>query len=162
MYWKQEYVTISHRNITRHFWVLTYTGKKVFNYFDKTHPVVSVMTGNPPSKQCLPPHTHSPGRGSFIPVVSSMKEVCRWSGVSQGFVLARVQLFVSATFKANVHEHEHEASWVTGPLNSSTMVIPIIHNAQSSCRISYMALCVWFCMARVCESTFAGFAWMSM
>lgn len=77
------------------------------------------------------------------------------AGVSQGFVLARVQLFVSATFKANVHEHEHEASWVTGPLKSSTMVIPIIHRAQSSRRISYTALrvrvWVWVCM-RVCAS----------
>lgn len=94
-------------------------------------------------------HALSPGRRSFISTAPSMKEVCGWSGVSQGFVLARVQLFVSATFKANVHEHEHEASWVTSPLKSSTMVIPIIHRAQSSCRIGYTALCVCVCV-RAC------------
>jgi len=71
-----------------------------------------------------------------------MKDIYGWSRVSQGFVLGRVQLFVSTTFKANVHEHEHEASWVTSPLRSSTMVLPIIHSAQSSCGISYMAFCV--------------------
>lgn len=90
-------------------------------------------------------YTLSQGSRSFIFEVSSMKDVCGWSGVSQGFVLGRVQLFVSATFKANVHEHEHEASWVTSPLRGSTMVIPIIHSAQSSCRISYTGL-------RVCAS----------
>lgn len=75
-----------------------------------------------------------------------MKDVCGWSTVSQLFVLGRVQLFVSATFKANVHEHEHEASWVTSPLKGSTIVIAIIFAAQCSCGISYMALCVWcFC-----------------
>lgn len=91
-------------------------------------------------------HTLSQGRRSFISVVLSMKDVYGWSRVSQGFVLGRVWLFVSATFKANVHEHEHEASWVTGPLKSSTMVLPIIHSAQCCCGISYMALCVFVCV----------------
>lgn len=90
-------------------------------------------------------HTLSQGR-RFISVVLSMKDVYGWSRVSQGFVLGRVRLFVSATFKANVHEHEHEASWVTGPLKSSTMVLPIIHSAQCCCGISYMALCVFVCV----------------
>lgn len=108
-------------------------------------------------------YTLSQGSRSFIFEVSSMKDVCGWSRVSQGFVLGRVQLFVSATFKANVHEHEHEASWVTSPLKGSTMVIPIIHSAQSSCRISYMALCVCVCFcARVWVSVLSGFACLSM
>lgn len=114
----------------------------MLNYFDKMHPVVSVMKSSP-SLICR--HTHTQGR-SFISGVSSMKDGCGWSAVSQLFVLGRVQLFVSATFKANVHEHEHEASWVTGPLKGSTMVIAIILTAQCSCGIGYMPLCIWcFC-----------------
>lgn len=35
-----------------------YTDGEAYNYFDKTHPVVSSSTGSPASKQCLPPHTH--------------------------------------------------------------------------------------------------------
>lgn len=34
-----------------------YTDGEAYNYFDKTHPVVSSSTGSPASKQCLPPHT---------------------------------------------------------------------------------------------------------
>lgn len=145
----------------------------VLNYFDKIHPVVSVMTSSPSLKACPPPpythwhsnthstytHTLSQGRRSSISAVLSMKDIYGWSRVSQGFVLGRVQLFVSATFKANVHEHEHEASWVTGPLKSSTMVLPIIHSAQCSCGISYMALFVFVC---VLECVFGRFTCLRM
>lgn len=126
--------------------------KKVLSYFDKIHPVVSVITCRPCLRAFQPAHEHTKavalrqGRRSFISAVRSMKDVHGWSRVSQGFVLGRVHLFVSTTFKANVHEHEHEASWVTGPLKNSTMVLPIIHRAQCSCGISYMALCVFLCV----------------
>lgn len=94
-------------------------------------------------------YTLREGRRSFISAALSMKAIYGWSRVSEGFVLGRVQLFVSTTFKANVHEHEHEASWVTVPLKSGTMVLPIIHGAQCFSGISYMAFCV-FLHACVC------------
>lgn len=124
----------------------------MLSYFDKIHPVVSVITCRPCLRAFQPAHEHTKavalrrGRRSFITAVRSMKDVHGWSRVSQGFVLGRVHLFVSTTFKANVHEHEHEASWVTSPLKNSTMVLPIIHRAQCSCGISYTALCVFLCV----------------